>query len=51
MYAVLTVCALHAIFPLLYALSGSFKSTGDSATGAAVIPFLFVFFAGYCIAL
>ncbi|OJJ95040.1 hypothetical protein ASPACDRAFT_127506 [Aspergillus aculeatus ATCC 16872] len=38
-------------YVLVTALSGSFKSTGDSATGAAVIPFLFIFFAGYCIAL
>lgn len=33
------------------ALSGSFEQTGSSATGLAVIPFLFVFFAGYDIAL
>ncbi|EKJ71682.1 hypothetical protein FPSE_08128 [Fusarium pseudograminearum CS3096] len=32
-------------------LSGSFASTGNSAVGIAVIPLLFVFFAGYDIAL
>ncbi|KAJ5511087.1 hypothetical protein LT330_006222 [Penicillium expansum] len=38
-------------YVLVTALSGSFATTGDSATGAAVIPFLFIFFAGYCVAL
>lgn len=33
------------------ALSGSFASTGHAATGTAVIPFLFIFFAGYDVAL
>lgn len=32
-------------------LSGSFASSQSSATGLAVIPFLFIFFAGYDIAL
>ncbi|QPC74568.1 hypothetical protein HYE68_005320 [Fusarium pseudograminearum] len=32
-------------------LSGSFASTGNSAVGTAVIPLLFIFFAGYDIAL
>lgn len=32
-------------------LSGSFASTGKAATGTAVVPFLFLFFAGYDIAL
>lgn len=32
-------------------LSGSFAQTGHAATGTAVIPFLFIFFAGYDIAL
>lgn len=32
-------------------LSGSFAQTGHAATGVAVIPFLFIFFAGYDIAL
>ncbi|PYI09322.1 general substrate transporter [Aspergillus sclerotiicarbonarius CBS 121057] len=38
-------------YVLVTALSGSFAATNDAATGAAVIPFLFIFFAGYCIAL
>ena len=32
-------------------LSGSFAQTGQAAVGTAVIPFLFIFFAGYDIAL
>ncbi|KAF5614059.1 hexose transporter [Fusarium tjaetaba] len=32
-------------------LSGSFASTGSAAVGTAVVPFLFIFFAGYDIAL
>lgn len=36
---------------LVTALSGSFAETGSAATGTAVIPFLFIFFAGYDIAL
>ncbi|KAK5116572.1 hypothetical protein LTR85_009197 [Meristemomyces frigidus] len=32
-------------------LSGSFANSGNAATGTAVIPFLFIFFAGYDIAL
>ncbi|KGO78267.1 Major facilitator superfamily domain, general substrate transporter [Penicillium italicum] len=38
-------------YVLVTALSGSFANTGNSATGAAVIPFLFIFFAGYCVSL
>lgn len=38
-------------YVLVTALSGSFAATGSAATGGAVIPFLFIFFAGYCIAL
>ncbi|XRM47047.1 hypothetical protein ABZX51_010055 [Aspergillus tubingensis] len=38
-------------YVLVTALSGSFQSTNNSATGAAVIPFLFIYFSGYCIAL
>lgn len=38
-------------FIIITALSGSFASTGSSAAGLAVVPFLFVFFAGYDIAL
>ncbi|KAK4505155.1 hypothetical protein PRZ48_003118 [Zasmidium cellare] len=33
------------------ALSGSFESTQNRATGLAVIPFIFIFFAGYDISL
>lgn len=32
-------------------LSGSFASTGNASVGLAVVPFLFIFFAGYDIAL
>jgi len=32
-------------------LSGSFAQTGHPATGVAVVPFLFFYFAGYDIAL
>jgi hypothetical protein len=38
-------------FIIVTGLSGSFAATGHSATGLAVIPFLFIFFAGYDIAL
>lgn len=38
-------------FILVTALSGSFAQTGHASTGTAVIPFLFIFFAGYDIAL
>ncbi|KAH7146314.1 sugar transporter [Dactylonectria macrodidyma] len=38
-------------FIIVTGLSGSFASTGSSAVGMAVIPFLFIFFAGYDIAL
>ncbi|PYH44690.1 general substrate transporter [Aspergillus saccharolyticus JOP 1030-1] len=38
-------------FVLVTALSATFTSTDNSATGVAVIPFLFLFFGGYCIAL
>ncbi|OQO06602.1 hypothetical protein B0A48_08387 [Cryoendolithus antarcticus] len=38
-------------FVTVTGLSGSFAATGNAATGIAVIPFLFVFFAGYDIAL
>ncbi|GAB1198743.1 general substrate transporter [Aspergillus pseudonomiae] len=34
-------------YVLVTALSGSFSATHHVATGAAVIPFLFIFFAGY----
>lgn len=38
-------------FVLVTALSATFAESGDASTGLAVIPFLFVFFAGYDIAL
>ncbi|KAL1590877.1 hypothetical protein WHR41_00150 [Cladosporium halotolerans] len=38
-------------FVLVTALSGSFAENGHAATGIAVIPFLFIFFAGYDIAM
>ncbi|USW48591.1 Putative major facilitator, sugar transporter, major facilitator superfamily [Septoria linicola] len=38
-------------FIITTALSGSFAETGNAGIGLAVIPFLFVFFAGYDIAL
>jgi MFS family permease len=38
-------------FILVTGLSGAFAVGGASATGIAVIPFLFVFFAGYDIAM
>jgi MFS family permease len=38
-------------FTLVTALSGAFAQGGVDATGIAVIPFLFIFFAGYDIAM
>ncbi|KAM0720702.1 hypothetical protein Q7P37_004839 [Cladosporium fusiforme] len=38
-------------FVIVTALSGSFAESGNGATGIAVIPFLFIFFAGYDIAM
>ncbi|KAJ6020498.1 hypothetical protein N7540_006002 [Penicillium herquei] len=38
-------------FVIITALSGSFATIGSSATGTAVIPFLFIYFAGYDVAL
>ncbi|CAK7230178.1 hypothetical protein SBRCBS47491_007497 [Sporothrix bragantina] len=38
-------------YVIVTALSATFAETGHAATGTAVIPFLFVFFAGYDIAL
>ncbi|KAI9035742.1 sugar transporter [Aspergillus affinis] len=46
-----SACTMFVSFVLVTALSGSFAETGHKGTGAAVIPFLFTFFAGYCIAL
>ncbi|KAL4943967.1 hypothetical protein BDV06DRAFT_234082 [Aspergillus oleicola] len=36
---------------IITGLSGGFASTGSASTGTAVIPFLFIYFAGYDIAL
>ncbi|KPM39521.1 hypothetical protein AK830_g7040 [Neonectria ditissima] len=36
---------------IITGLSGSFANTGNSTTGTAVIPFLFIYFLGYDIAL
>ncbi|KAE8312780.1 general substrate transporter [Aspergillus transmontanensis] len=38
-------------YVLVTALSGSFAATQHASTGAAVIPFLFIFFAGYGLSL
>lgn len=35
---------------MITALSGSFNTTGTAAVGTAVIPFLFIYYAGYDIA-
>ncbi|CAM1507971.1 Fc.00g048190.m01.CDS01 [Cosmosporella sp. VM-42] len=38
-------------FIVITGLSGSFAETGSSSVGLAVVPFLFIFFAGYDIAM
>ncbi|TDZ18940.1 Lactose permease [Colletotrichum orbiculare MAFF 240422] len=38
-------------FSIVTGLSGSFATTGNAPTGTAVIPFLFIFYLGYDIAL
>ncbi|KAL1899956.1 hypothetical protein Cpir12675_001178 [Ceratocystis pirilliformis] len=38
-------------YSIITGLSGSFASTGNKATGLAVIPFLFIYFFGYDISL
>ncbi|KAJ5762187.1 uncharacterized protein N7511_005569 [Penicillium nucicola] len=38
-------------YVLVTAFSGSFATTGSTSTGVAVIPFLFIYFAGYDIAM
>jgi MFS family permease len=38
-------------YVLVTAFSGTFAVTNKAAIGGAVIPFLFIFFAGYCVAL
>ncbi|KAM0271892.1 hypothetical protein ACHAQH_008934 [Verticillium albo-atrum] len=45
--AILMFCS----FVIVTGLSGSFAQSGSSSVGLAVIPFLFLFFAGYDIAL
>ena len=40
-----------ASYIIITGLSGSFAQTGHAGTGVAVIPFLFIYFAGYDIAL
>lgn len=39
-----------ASYIIVSGLSGSFATTNNSSTGLAIIPFLFIFFAFYCIA-
>ena len=36
---------------LITALSGSFAENGQASVGLAVIPFLFIYYAGYDLAL
>ena len=38
-------------YVIVTGLSGSFAQSGQASTGAAVVPFLFFYFAGYDIAL
>jgi hypothetical protein len=42
---------MFASYVIITGLSGSFAQSGSGATGIAVIPFLFIFFMGYDIAL
>jgi MFS family permease len=42
---------MFSSFVVVTGLSGSFAETGSSGVGLAVVPFLFLFFAGYDIAL
>ncbi|TVY67879.1 Lactose permease [Fusarium oxysporum f. sp. cubense] len=46
-----SAATMLASYIVITGLSGSFANTGNSAVGVAVIPLLFVFFAGYDIAL
>lgn len=45
-----SLCGCLASFVFITALSGSFATTGNSATGISMIPFLFLFNAFYAIA-
>jgi MFS family permease len=47
----LSAVIMFVSYILVTGLSGAFDSSGNSGVGAAVIPFLFIFFAGYDIAL
>lgn len=47
----LSAATMAISYAVVTGLSGSFAETGNKATGIAVIPFLFLFFAGYDIAL
>jgi hypothetical protein len=46
-----SVATMLVGFSLVTALSGAFAEGGSESTGIAVIPFLFIFFAGYDIAM
>jgi len=46
-----SVATMLVGYVIVTALSGAFANSGQSATGIAVIPFLFVFFAGYDLAM
>ncbi|KAJ5716578.1 Sugar transporter [Penicillium malachiteum] len=46
-----SACVMLVSYVLVTALSGTYEKTGSAATGGAVIPFLFIFFSGYCVAL
>jgi MFS family permease len=47
----LSAAIMFISYSLVTGLSGAFDTSGKSGIGAAVIPFLFIFFAGYDIAL
>ena len=46
-----SVATMLVGYVIVTALSGAFANSGQPATGIAVIPFLFVFFAGYDLAM
>jgi MFS family permease len=46
-----SVATMLVGYAIVTGLSGAFAQSGQSATGIAVIPFLFVFFAGYDLAM
>lgn len=47
----ISASVMLASYITITGLSGSFASTGSAPTGTAVIPFIFIYFAGYDIAL